>query len=314
MKRFSFLLFLSLGICAVYGQMSYDSVSFETPTDKIVFDPPTGNLWQIGSPQKTFFNSTYAGTKAIVTDTINSFPPGDTSSFIYIIRDPYTKTCLTCMRFHHKYDMDTLTDQGLIDGSYDGGNSWIPLSDTFGSGYLDGAYFTWFSDFHESTGQKSLHPQITSGKSDGWIESTFCWRWFLPVKEDTIILNPDSLMIRFTFISNNEIKEKEGWLIDEIVTSSAGLEICSGLHKEEPRSLSLHPNPFSSKAILSSTESLQQATLLFYNSTGQLVQQMKNLSGQAISIEKGSLVPGLYFIILYDSGNKPLWSSKIIIE
>lgn len=112
------------------AQWTYDSVSFEQPTNKILIEDAEGNLWQIGAPQKAFFNSPHSGTKAIVTDTLDYYPTGDTSRFIYIIRNPYTQTCYTSMEFWHKYDMDPAGDRGIIEASYDGGFTWEEVKDT----------------------------------------------------------------------------------------------------------------------------------------------------------------------------------------
>jgi len=294
------------------AQWSYDSVSFENPVSKIVINPMINNLWQIGNPQKTFFDSAHSGIKAILTDTLNSYQPKDTSSFTYIIRDPYTKTCLTCMQFWHKYDMDTVGDKGIIDASYDGGNSWIMVKDT--SGIMPWwSFFYWEQDYHEGSGNYSPHKLITSGTSDDWIRSKFCWQWYLPEKKDTIIIMPDSLMIRFTFISDSILKNKEGWMIDDIITSSGGSEVCSGIEENENRAeITVVPNPFSFQTILRTNKVLNHSTLLVYNAFGQKVKQLENISGQTIPIFRENLPEGIYFILLTEN-NKTLTKGKLLI-
>src|SRR5687767_10238215 len=135
MKKYLYVLIVIFNLTLVQyntnAQWSRDTVSFETPTTSIVIDTVGGNLWQIGKPQKAFFDTAHSGINAILTDTLNDYPSNDTSSFIYIITDPYTLTCLTCMEFSHKYDMDSPGDKGLIDASYNGGASWIAVKDTF---------------------------------------------------------------------------------------------------------------------------------------------------------------------------------------
>ncbi len=305
-------LILSVSFQQANAQLANDTISFEMPASEIIIAPSNGNLWQIGVPQKTFFSSAHSGTKAIITDTINYYPPNDTSSFIYVIRNPYTQTCRTCMEFWHKYDMDSIADKGIIDASYDGGNSWVKLSDTTIVNNSD-AHLQWNGDFHASNGNYTDHKLITSGKSDGWIKSSFCWQWWIPVRTDTIILHPDSLMIRFTFYSDSVINSKEGWMIDDIVTSSAGYEECSGIEENSiTGNVFVYPNPFSAQTTLRTNNILKHASLKVFNSLGQTVKQIKNISGQTYTLLRDNLPSGLYFLRLTED-NKTFASGKLLI-
>ena len=317
MKKNLFILLINslfiIGYKECNAQGSQDTVSFETPTTEIVILPTSNNLWQIGVPQKTFFNSPHRGTKVIVTDTINDYPVNDTSSFIYIIRNPYTQTCRTCMEFWHKYDMDSLSDKGIIDASYDGGNSWIVLNDSFNIP-PESSNFAWNPDYHLTNGNFTNHKLISSGKSDGWIKSSFCWQWFIAVRTDTIIARPDSLMIRFTFISDSVQKNKEGWMIDDIVTSSAGGEECSGIAENSNKNfISVYPNPFSLQTNLQASSELKNSTLTIYNSLGQIVREQKNMTGFTSTILRGNLPDGLYFMQLKEN-NKIIAKEKLLIS
>lgn len=312
------LLFLIIPFILVFAteqakaQWTYDEVSFEMPVTKIVIDPAGGNIWQIGTPQKTFFSSAHGGVMAILTDTIHNYPPNDTSYFIYIIRDPYTKTCYTQMDFWHKYDMDSPGDKGIIDASYDGGKSWVQVKDT--SVNFWGSHFYWNQDYHAADESYSDHNLITNGKSDSWIKSGFSWQWYMPVKKDTIVLMPDSLMIRFTFISDSVVKSREGWMIDDIVTSSAGWELCSGIDENTGYgNISVSPNPFSTQTSLQTNELLKQATLTIYNSFGQAVKQMKNISGRRVILYRDNLPDGMYYLRLTE-GNKTVAAEKLFIR
>ncbi len=291
---------------------NFDSISFETPTSKIIIDSVGNNIWEIGTPGKDFFNSAHSGTKAILTDSISSYPPNDTSFFIYVIRNPYTSTCYTSMEFWHKYDMDTLNDIGIIDASYDGGNSWIIVNDTNGVLPMD-SYFWWDSDYHESNGNYTVHPLTITSKSDGWIQSKFNWQWWIPIKFDTIIYPPDSLMIRFTFISDSMETNREGWMIDDIVTVSASWQSCSAINEiTADINISVFPNPFSLQTTIRTEYHLKNSTLTIYNSFGQKVRQMEYISGQSVTILRKDLLSGLYYLLLSEKG-KILATKKIII-
>lgn len=296
----------------VYSQYNYDSVSFEKPTSKIIIDTTGNNIWQIGTPNKVFFNSAHNGTKAIVTDTINSYPINDTSSFIYVIRNPYTVTCYTSMEFWHKYDMDTLTDTGIIEASYDGGNSWVLVSDTSEVSPM-GSYFWWDDDFHASNGNYTNHPLTTTGKSDGWILSRFNWQWWIPVKADTIIYPLDSLMIKFTIISDAIETNKEGWIIDDILTASAEWQLCSDIEETINNNFRIFPNPFSQQMIIESMEDLKGSDIIIYNSTGIMVKEIHNASGHSITVQRDNLSSGIYYLVITKNG-KMIGTNKILIE
>ncbi|NOZ46297.1 MAG: T9SS type A sorting domain-containing protein [Chlorobi bacterium] len=296
----------------VNAQYLYDSVSFETFTSKILIDSTSNNVWQIGIPGKNFFNSAHSGTRAILTDTINNYFTNDTSVFIYVIRNPYTETCFTSMEFWHKYDMDTLFDKGIIDASYDGGNSWVTVSDSNLVSAL-GSNFWWDYDYCEANGSYKVHELIISGKSNGWILSRFNWQWWITVKSDSIIVPPDSLMIRFTFISDSVETNKEGWMIDDLLTVSAQWQLCSGIEgRLLGEKILIYPNPFSIQATLKTEYSMNNSILTIYNSFGKKVKQIENISGKMVTFSRNGLSKGFYYLFLTEN-NKVLAIKKLII-
>lgn len=305
-----------LFVLAVFAEKTFaqwtccDTVSFETPTSNIVIDTLSGNLWQIAKPDKTFFNSAHSGTNAILTDSIYTYPPNDTSSFIHIIHNPYLQTCYTCISFWHKYDTDTLADYGIVDASYDGGNSWFLLNDS--TYFFD---FHWNSDYHESTGNYTKHNLVTSGQSDGWIQSTFCWQWYIVVKTDTIISPPDSLMVRFTFISDSIVENRDGWIIDDIIVNATDPVECYGGFDEMSKEnhISVFPNPFIFQTTLQTNVFLKNATLTLYNSLGQKSKQINNITGQTITLRRNNLLRGLYYIQL-SQDNKTVATGKLVVS
>ena len=171
----------------------------------------------------------------------------------------------------------------------------------------------WDNDYHISNNSYSIHPLITTGKSDGWILSKFNWNWYITVKSDTITYPIDSLMIRFTFISDSIDSDKEGWMIDDIVTSTAGSELCTGVedHSVEKK-IFVYPNPFSSQTTIKTNFRLNNSQIAVYNSFGYLVYQIKEVSGQIITLPRNGLSPGLYFIMIWEK-NKLLATRKVLI-
>lgn len=71
-------------------------------------------------------------------------------------------------------------------------------------------------------------------------------------------------------------------------------------------------NPFSTETTLSSISNLKNVALTVYNSSGQQVKQMKNISGQTITLHRENLLIGLYFIRLTQD-NKVIMTGKLVI-
>jgi hypothetical protein len=312
MKKILLSLLLLWVTAFANAQINPDSITFETSIPSGMIRIESGSLWQIGSPHKTFFNSAHHGTEAIVTDTLNSYPPNDTSRFILTLYPPYISTCGTVLTFSHKYDMDTLGDMGIIEASYDGGNSWLTLKDTMHSpGGWTTFFFNWNWDYHETSGMVNPHDTIINGKSDGWIQSGFYWRWWIPVKSDTIIINPDSLMLRFTFISDSIIKNKEGWMIDDL---SLWYEtLCSGIAENSTDgSVSLFPNPTEGIINLSFSEAVEATEVEVLNSFGQVIMR-KDMNFQPSNrLDLSGQAKGLYFIRLQTGSGVEV--RKVILE
>jgi len=75
---------------------------------------------------------------------------------------------------------------------------------------------------------------------------------------------------------------------------------------------SIFPNPFISSTTIESVGNLKNATLTIYNSYGQTLKEVKNISGQTVSLSRENLPSGLYFIKLTEE-NKSIAVEKILI-
>lgn len=74
----------------------------------------------------------------------------------------------------------------------------------------------------------------------------------------------------------------------------------------------VYPNPFSSETTLHTDLLLRAATLTVYNSYGQAVKELANLSGKAITLTRDNLHAGLFFVQLTQE-NRIIGSAKIVI-
>jgi hypothetical protein len=76
--------------------------------------------------------------------------------------------------------------------------------------------------------------------------------------------------------------------------------------------LKIFPNPFHDVTTIKTTIPLNNATLTLYNTFGQLVKQINNISGQTYSLLRDNMPIGLYFLRLTEN-NKTLMNEKIVI-
>ncbi len=74
----------------------------------------------------------------------------------------------------------------------------------------------------------------------------------------------------------------------------------------------IFPNPFSFSSTLFANKIFNDATLTMYNSTGEEVKQLKNISGKTVTLYRDNLPCGLYFIRLTED-NKTLLTKKLVV-
>lgn len=77
-------------------------------------------------------------------------------------------------------------------------------------------------------------------------------------------------------------------------------------------SIIIYPNPFSSQTTLQIDKFFNDVTMTLYNLYGQTVKQIKNISGQSITLHRDNLPSGIYFIQLTHY-NKVIAKDKLII-
>ncbi|HOY32947.1 MAG TPA: T9SS type A sorting domain-containing protein [Bacteroidales bacterium] len=75
----------------------------------------------------------------------------------------------------------------------------------------------------------------------------------------------------------------------------------------------VYPNPFSLQTTLQTDKILTDATVTVYNSFGQQVKQIINISGQTITLSRDKLSSGVYFIRLIQD-NYIIMTDKLVIK
>lgn len=77
--------------------------------------------------------------------------------------------------------------------------------------------------------------------------------------------------------------------------------------------VTIHPNPLHYSSTLQTKEELKNAKLIIYNSYGQEVKTIQNISGNTIVLSRENLTSGLYFVHLIQN-NQLIAANKLIIN
>jgi hypothetical protein len=175
----------------------------------------SNNVWQIGIPSKTIFNSPITTPLALMTDTINNYPNDNLSSFYFTVyTDDYTN-----IAFWHRMQTDSLSDGGVVEVSMDGGTTWINI---LSSSFAVSNYYTVGSSI------------ASNGGRDGF---TGVFDWTYSALTGYALNN---VKFRFTFSSDGTNTNKEGWMIDELEVSCIGTGIVSF---GNDNGINVFPNP-----------------------------------------------------------------------
>lgn len=226
------------------------------------------NIWKIGTPTKTLFNSAHSSPLALVTDTMNTYPNNNTSSFTFTI---YTDDA-TSINFWHQINTDSLSDGGVVEFSTDGGTTWNNILNS-------PCTLTNFYSNSSTIASSSNKPGFTG--TSGWIQSTIQGYNLYFVK------------FKFTFTSDNTNTSKDGWMIDDFFVNCLGTGI-NEIGNNSP--FHIFPNPTADFISILSDNSTKLKTVSVKNSLGQTI-----LITDKTFIDLSKLETGIYFCELTDT-------------
>ncbi|MBI9038857.1 MAG: T9SS type A sorting domain-containing protein [Bacteroidales bacterium] len=299
MKKVIFFIIL-LPYLNSYSQSWYD-VNFDDSSQlyKITIDTTLNpnNIWQIGVPQKSIFNSAYSFPNVIVTDTINSYPSNDTSIFYitHIADYGFVWNHTVILSGYYKSDSDSLNDFGLMEFSPDKGETWINLvNDSIYDEYL-----SWYSE-----------KPVLTGRTPEW---TY---FYVSLVELGYVFNfeiGDTLYYKFSFISNGDINQMDGLMYDDLHFEDS-YEIIDENSIGNIKSV-VFPNP-AVEGFTIEYENKENTILKLsiYDIYGKQLFSQHNIFENKILIDTREFPSGLYFYKLFDSEIKQQSCGKFVIE
>jgi hypothetical protein len=293
-KIISLLLFV-LTCGSMFGQ---GTINFELGEnlDLIRIDSTTNpnNIWQIGTPQKTIFDSGYMTSRAMLTDSTSNYPVNDTSVFYLVQPVIYyapggsvSGGMNTELSFYFKTDSDSLNDFGTLEASRDSGVTWVNVRNNPSMYCMIHDLTTW-DIYAADTG-------AFTGESNGWFLFTVNsggWGY-----TGSLV---DTITYRFTFISDSVETNQEGWMIDWINYNQYLFSI-DEFQRNDFRS-SIFPNPASTE-VKFSFERNSEVTLTILNTLGQVLLEYDNLNSNE-RVDLSSISSDIYFYTLVDRENK----------
>jgi hypothetical protein len=282
MKKLLLLIALTLIAATSFGQWWW-GIDFDTPwyLDRIVRDTISNPncIWHVGQPSKSVFTSAHSIPNAFLTDTLNPVPGNDTS--IFYLKHVTSPIFSHVLVLHFSYAMDgDSTDIGIIEVSPDTGNTWINLLTE------DTTY-----NFHWWTPKP-----ILTGSTTGW--QTFDCEL---MDADTILGSyplPDTLLFRFTYITDSSSVPHDGWMIDDINLE----DWIEGIQEiQNDNLISISPNPASDELKIHRTKITDNSRIQIMNYTGQVLYENSNFIGE--TIDTRHLSNGIYLLKYSETKN-----------
>lgn len=253
------------------------------------------NIWQVGPPQKSVFDSAYSLPNAIVTDTVNPYPVNDTSSFVLTFSaDLNTETVE--LTFTHKINSTEGMDGGYIEAYDFIEGKWVSINkydDYLGNQDTGLSFEPPFVENLDTLANDSIG---FSGNRD-W-NTSFISLYCLAAK------NSFDYKFRFSFYSDSIPDTLGGWIIDDFKLIKT-YQTCSGIEKiNTTPQLLVYPNPAQNHAVigLDNGTYLQDASLEIYTLAGRLMLSREKLWGNEIGFDASALPKGLYQFVLREDG------------
>jgi hypothetical protein len=241
------------------------------------------NIWQIGPPQKAYFDSAASQPNVIVTDTINYYPPDNVSTFTCKILNQFGSWGIYALQWSQMLDMDPGKDGGIVEFTRDYGQTWENI---FNNPYVYNFYgYMWAN---ADTIDSLVY--AFSGRDTLWRDIWLCFdiSWMTTL--------PDTIEFRFTFKSDSVGTDYEGWMIDNFISHPTFVHTVK--ENDLPDYVNLFPNP-ASKLVTIELQKQKDFHIIermeLVNSEGKTVKQWKNLPVK-FWFDTTAFSDGLYYL------------------
>jgi len=155
-------------------------------------------------------------------------------------------------------------------------------------------------------GKESMYLIKTDKNGNSGCNDTL--HYITPFSINTVVSNI-SFNISSNVIANNiSLLSSSGSHVNTLCTNASIEESINNSFNN----ITIFPNPFNTQVTLQTDNVLKDATLTVYNIFGQQVKQIKNISGQTITLQREHLKSGLYFVRIEEEG-RAIATEKLMI-
>lgn len=288
------------------------------------------SIWMAGIPNKSVWDTSYlheqSRPKALLTDTVNPYPPNNHSVMEINVEKPaWTAMYNYCwslfvLQFDFACDTDTLKDGMYIEISFDGGQSFVNsmnpeaiLNANKGPDNIDNFSVSQMSIIGDSvlgyTGN-IINNVYEPGLNYPYMESFSLGLWW----DDVHGYDVTNAKVRMHFVSDSIDNTRQGIMLDYL--SVYVEEWCHYIgienEKQDTDKPFLYPNPLTRESkIQYNNNSNKLAKLNIYNSTGALIHKTKTYNDHFM-IGNKNFKSGIYFyqLIVGDAN----YTGKFIVK
>lgn len=259
------------------------------------------NIWHIAPPKKAVLNTANSLPNVIITDSLQHYPIHDTSSFtiLHLADCGFAYQRQVNLGFAYWTHTDSLNDQGYIELSADQGSTWVDLlNDT-----ITGNGTNYFPP------HPNLRPALT-GKSGRWKYTDVSLSFLGPILG---IGYHDSVLIRFTFISDGIQDTLDGLMFDDIDIS----EGCEGSIASRYASIEslAYPNPAQDRLLIQwENRNMTPFQLEIVDRLGRYMLKEHEIRAPEYRLSLDSYPAGLYHYLLLNHETKEGSSGSFVVK
>lgn len=285
MKQLLLIYFTALSHCffSQYPKQYFDGAdTIPAYTLQINLAYDTNSVWQIGKPRKNYFNAAFSTPNVLVTDTLNSIPLNDTSSFTVKIA-PSIDWGIFALRWVQKLDMEKGVDGAIIEISIDSMFTWTNV--------ISSPFVYNFYGFQTQNLDTLNSENVLSGRDTLWRDIWLCYdlSW--------MSLYQDRVFFRFTQVTGDGmLNQKDGWMIDNMMSYITNVHTINEI--ESNRYFSTFPNP-SNEGFTLMTHKANEFQIIEHMElitlTGEVIQVWNNIPTK-FYVDTRDYLNGSYFL------------------
>lgn len=264
----------------------------------IEFDTSATNIWQVGPPQKIIFDAASTVPNVLVTDTINTYPDSITSSFQFFI--PYDVvgwSLAFAIQWNQKIDFELNQDGGLVEFSADSGLTW-------NNAFTHPDVYNFYG-FEIIGGTLPSGEPCFTGTDTNWRN---IWLCFL----SDIVSEDNDFIVRFTFVSDTNNTNQEGWMIDNFLVQPTFFHPVA--EQSRPDNFKVYPTLVERSLTLEKinmSSDFMVKSISIIDLGGNLIRSVSNLSDVDM-IDVSDLPAGKYLLKIESSEKKEIHPFVIV--